>query len=296
MTRTRLLSALAVLALPTAAAAQTSAYEGFGYPPGSTVNAQSGGTGFWGGPWNTNQTTLFTIQAGSLTPPAGSAGLVTTGNALTLGAPPTGFSTATRPIPDLAAVNGGQVWVSFLIRRTGGPAFDSFGGLMIGTNPGSGQTADLPDRIFIGDPGFGDLWSLERAGGGAAAQTNFGVIDDQTVLLVVHLDIRAPGTADPVRLYVNPALTGTEPVSPSASLLTLDLNGPTAVFPAGAPVNGLGVWYGNTTYVIDEIRFGSSYAEVTPVPEPAAGLALAAGVLAAGGWLRRAVATRPPGR
>src|SRR5262245_51116392 len=119
------MAGVALVALPATASAQTAAYEGFGYASGATLNGQSGGTGFWTGAWNATQPTDFTIQTGSLTPPAQSAALITTGNSVGLGSS-TLFTAATRPIPNLATFNGGQVWASFLISLTGAGLFNTF--------------------------------------------------------------------------------------------------------------------------------------------------------------------------
>ncbi len=145
-----------------------------------------------------------------------------------------------------------------------------------GTSPNSG-------RLFIGDLGSGDpsdTWGLERATGGAGTGSNFTVNQNPTALLVVHIQFGRTTAADLATLYVNPQPGGETPPTSAASLsLDIDQNG---------PVNDVGIWYsGDAHYQIDEIRFGNSFADVTPVPEPGPVLALAAGVLAAVLCVRR---------
>ncbi|HUR53597.1 MAG TPA: hypothetical protein VMZ71_05680, partial [Gemmataceae bacterium] len=193
-----LLACLAACAVPTAALAQSTAYEGFDYPAGSALNGLSGGTG-WATNWSTGSP--LTVAPGSITPPAPANTLLTTGNRLDM--PVTGsFTTASRTLStNLAAVNGGDVWLSFVItRKTDTPSGSSlYGGVVIGNDAGSGNSG----RLFIGDPeSVSDVWALQRAGGGATAQSNYVVSSNPTALLVAHI-VFNPNGADSVSLYVN---------------------------------------------------------------------------------------------
>jgi hypothetical protein len=265
-----LITLLIACAVPTGVLAQWTAYEGFDYPVGSALNGLSGGTG-WANNWSTGSPSL-TVASGSITPPSPANTLFTTGNRLDV--PVTGsFTTASRTLStNLAAVNGGDVWLSFVVTRTADTPSGSslFGGVVIGNDAGSGNSG----RLFIGDPvSASDVWALQRAGGGATGQSNFVVSDHPTALLVVHIVFNAGG-ADTVALYVNRAPGGGTPPSADAFLPTLDIN------PGGGAVTDLGVWYQGYGYQIDEIRIGTSYADVTPVPEPGLVLVVASGFAA----------------
>jgi hypothetical protein len=275
-----LLAVLILGAVPTAVAAQSVAYEGFNYSVGSGLNAQSGGAG-WGNAWNTNAST-FTVASGSVSNPQNT--LATSGNRLDL-APTGSFTTAGRSLStDLTGVNGGSVWLSFTITRTS-TVSGGYGGIVIGNDAGSSATTG---RLFVGNPGSFDNWSLERAGGGVVSNSNFTVTQNPTALLVVNIQFN-PNGAETILLYVNRTPGGSAPGTPDASLTNLDIN-PT---PANPSVTDLGVWYQSSGYQIDEIRVGTSYADVTPVPEPALVLAVAAGGVGLFTALRR---RHPPGR
>lgn len=69
---------------------------------------------------------------------------------------------------------------------------------------------------------------------------------------------------DPVYLYLNPQPGAPEPATPSASLINLNVNFLNMVSLAGPG----GVGY-------DSLRIGTTYADVTPVPEPASAILLA---------------------
>jgi hypothetical protein len=95
---------------------------------------------------------------------------------------------------------------------------------------------------------------------------------DETNLLVVKFDFTTP-TAVLADIYVNPAIGGVEP---SATVTAIELG--------SFNIDNIKLYHGSggsgiTTF--DEIRFGDSFAAVTPVPEPST-YALLGGILALG--------------
>lgn len=254
-----------VLVTVPSARAQLVGYDGFDYSTGSGLNGLNGGLGWSATPagaWFTASSS-FSIAAGSLIPPAPASSLAMTGNRLAL-APSAPFTTASRTFgSDLRTLSGtSDVWISFVITRTASATTGSFGGLVIGNEAGSGSASG---RLFIGDSGAAspaaDSWSLERAGGGVLANSNYLISNTPTALLVARIQFQ-PGP-DNVQLYVNRPPGGGTPISNDAFLGSLDIN------PSNGSVTDFGVWYGGDGgYQIDEIRIGLTYADVTPVPEP----------------------------
>jgi hypothetical protein len=126
--------------------------------------------------------------------------------------------------------------------------------------------------LFIGKNGSGLNWGLEHTGGdsysGVAATSN------QTVLLVLRADYTSGN--DTFKLYVNP----TSSAEPGTADATLTYNIGTQ--------NGLGLNAGGPTS-FDEIRIGTTFADVTPslVPEPGTMSLVAIGLVTLLGYRSR---------
>lgn len=214
---------------------------------GSILN-QNGGSG-WSGPWAPGgfNASIFgnqLVQSGSL----GFNRLATSGNrtATAANGSITGLS---RSFSTAAQV--GTWYLSFLVRPEGtlnAGAFNGFFGIYLdGTN----------DDLFVGKPGGNVIsnYVIEERGGSFQTPTASPVVLNQTALLVVRADL---GPAfDSFRLYVNPTPGAPEPTFAAATLNSLDLG----------TVTGL-VLYSTGAHSLDEIRWGETFADVTPVPEP----------------------------
>jgi hypothetical protein len=148
---------LAIACLPTLAAP---AVDDFAYIAGNPLNGQNGGTG-WAGAWTSLTPGLFTISTPGLTFP----GVVTTGNAVSVGVIQSGFAAADRQL-DIPFRYGGLNTVSdfsFLIRPD--TSFGQWGSMMLRnsilgtefgltTNPATGEQA-----LFIQQGGSGGISS-----------------------------------------------------------------------------------------------------------------------------------------
>jgi hypothetical protein len=121
------------------------------------------------------------------------------------------------------------------------------------------------------------------AGGGLDLAT-LETFNGGTHLVVMKFEF-APGAADVVSVYFDPA-TGIEPALPDAqiSVAASDL----IITHQGAFTNFTFSGAGHVPGTIDEIRWGDTYADVTPIPEPTTLSLLGLGLLA----LHRSAARR----
>jgi hypothetical protein len=216
-----------------------------------------------------------TIQAGSLS----AAGLVTAGNRVVTGGK---FSYDIRNLATALGAPGTTRYASFLLRRdTVGPNpvnnGPDYGGLVFGDE-------NNPNSLFVGKPGGGVVanYALESGNGGGQFASPSAEVLGTTALLVVRFDFAAG--SDTLSLFVNPTPGAAEPAVASAIKTDLDLGTFVGV---SISTGALATWS------VDEIRLGTTFADVTPVPEPGTLGLVAAGGLALG-WLRRRNQTAGP--
>ena len=216
-------------------------YEGFNYTVGNNIDNQNGGTG-WDANWGQflGGASSYTSVAGSLADPTST--LATSGNHVdTAGT----FGGRYNAFPGYGA-NGTTAFFSILMRPDSAAAASGFFGLQLFNNTGQGD-------LFIGKNGSGPNYGLEH--GSTDVFSSVAATVSQTVFLVVRADYTSGN--DTFRLYVNPT-SGTEPGTADA----------TVTYNIGTQ-NGLGLNAGGATS-FDEIRIGTTFADVTPslVPEP----------------------------
>ena len=243
-----------------AARADTIAYEGFSYAPGSSLNGQDGGTG-WVGSWFTPGGLDSTITATGLS----FGDLQVAGGAATTAGfqPPNQGSSVSffeRSLATPLGADGTTVYLSFLLQPNAGAGF--YGGINFG-------------NVFIGVSGNQAFYGLEGPTNDLSL-SSVPVVQGQPVLLVLEAQFE-PGN-DLLSLFVNPTPGQAQPATPSATKNNLDVGTVTSVV-----INNYG---GFTT---DEIRIGSTFASVTPaaVPEPTCGWVLVAGLASMAGLKRR---------
>ena len=210
------------------------AYEGFSMPLAPPFSGGSGFSGPWspslqGYSWSDSTLRINGLQA--------SGGSVSGDASVTTGA----FTSR-----DLATFFTfyPTVYVSFLLQPRGTlneGIFGGFFGLILG-----GSSTDL----FVGKPGGGavDQYVLENVGGAAQVASGVSAVVGHTTLLVVKAQF-SPGN-DTFTLYVDPPLKGSEPAS-GAVKSDLDLG----------TLTSLGIYSGGA-FAIDEIRVGTTYADV----------------------------------
>lgn len=236
-------------------------YEGFDYTSSGPIAGASGGTGF-GGNWTNG---MFTDNSswGITSESLRYGRLATSGNAV-VRLKPANQTSITRNLSSTVGGTGG-VWVSFLIKGLGGQRFD-----------GLSTFKDGVEGAFIGNltnkPGV-------RLYSGAGRPVNNGNTDlairppsqeSDTNMFVMHF---GGGSNNPVhRAWINPDLDslglGIAPTvndggtfgSVSTNTNSYEFNRiRLGVFTTGATQN----------VMVDEIRIGNSWADVSPtIPEP----------------------------
>lgn len=149
--------------------------------------------------------------------------------------------------------NTSTMWVSLLVRQTGGTAANSFGGLTLPTGLGTG--------LFVGKPFNQSSWGIENAPGPILTS---GISTSATAFLVLRIDFQ-PGPDD-VWMWVNPSLATTPSVG------TANVSAPgfgnfenirILLLHAGA------TGAGSITMEADEVRVGYSFPDVAPYSLPA---------------------------
>ena len=247
-------AALAMLASGLAAQSARASrlvYEPFNYTSGSVLKGQTatgtGLTGTWSG-------SNYTVSAGSLS----EGNLATADNSVTMPANGGFYTVAASLASSVTATSGNPVWASFLLQTpsvaSGGFSGTSYGGLNL---------------VSTGNPFFGISYSSgtsgqqfvvqKEGGGGPNGFASSPVPAAGSTYLLVMEDIVNSSGPDTLNLWVNPtAGAASPPVTPDATVgLTV------------GSITGIQlVTSGN--YSFDEVRIGTTYADVTPaVPEPA---------------------------
>ena len=253
-------SGIAALGLCAAARADLTAYEPFNYgPAGSALLGRSGGGSFgFASPWvaggfNASVHDNYALAADSLA----FQQLLTSGGRVRSG--PTGaIAGLTRGFAAPPGASGTTRYYSFLLRPEGTlheGAFNGFFGLNL-ESPGEPE-------IFAGKPGGGAIgqYVIEDRGGGGQFASGVPASVGNTAFFVVRADFGA--NADVFTLYVNPTPGAPEPAS-----------GVEKTAPFGT-ASGFTL-YSTGAFSVDELRLGTTYADVTPVvPEPGAATCLA---------------------
>lgn len=241
---------------PAAVFGQAAVSDSFTGSPGS-VTGTGGGTGFGG-----NFSGAGNIASPGLTFP----GLQTAGNKFNTAGSNTGaFRNLGAPIN----TDGGTIFVGFLAANSGGTAPD-YAGISFFSN---GQS---DEELFLGKPFQSANFGFDVSGvQGQNAAT--APVSTTPTLLVYRLTFTPTG--DTIDLFVNPTPGGALPATPDATFAIPEASFANT-FTSIRLQSGEGAGTA-TPFSFDELRGGGSFADVAPVPEPAAlGLLGAAALLA----------------
>jgi hypothetical protein len=226
------------------------------------------------GPW-LNSGSLITIGTGGLTYP-GFQGVTPGANDIKI----TGQSASAQQYtyaPFSSSPTSGDVYTSFLISLSVvGGNYTFLGMLPSAGNGGTFNNSNDPiDISSIAATGGYQLGI--RTLGTSALYTGLPVLAVNSVNLVVLKYDFASHTAS---MFINPAQNGSEPASPtSSSTGTLS-------------ASNLGQFYvriggaNQGNYLIDDVRAGTSWADVVPIPEPSTVAFVFTGLLGLAAWRR----------
>jgi hypothetical protein len=247
-------------------------YEPFAGDPGD-INGQAAGAGLDGN-WTRYEGALEAVE-GSLS----YGSLATSGNHLSI-APSSrrgAFASTGSTLSDAGLLDHGEsLWFSFVVASPTVPSTNDNLYLVLGTdtiNAGGNKMNNSGNGIGVKFDR--SKWVKACAfSGGVKSEENLQTVviaPDETKLIVGEIIWGADGaSADTLNIY----LPGTDLALPgsvhSTHTAVLDQSAFGKVIVAGK----------NQQPMIDEIRFGATYADVTPVPEPATMALLALGGLA----------------
>lgn len=176
------------------------------------------------------------------------------------------------------ALDQGVVWASFLWRKEVANFsnqtvfFHASNIAWFGSSTPNLEVGYISNEFSpgISDVGGERFFAIRYSGSSSAsAVTSVPVVIGQTALLVLKFDF----VGDVVSLFVNPSsLGGLAPLTPDATVAIDSTFG----FKSVAWYAGRDPGFGS----LDELRIGTTFASVTPIPEPAAlGLLVPAGAL-----------------
>jgi hypothetical protein len=230
---------LSAVLLPSAAEAQSSAYDGFNSGPAADLAGSSAGSG-WTSAWSPASSDVTQIGGAGLQYP----GLVTrAGGAIT---PPAGGVWPSSIYQRAFALPTGSssYYVSFLLRDDAGVG--SWAGLSFGA---------YPYKVTVGSPLGYYTFGLQTSEG-LGSVSNQPLVTGLTTLVVVKISKNA-GAGIHYRLYLDPTIGAPEPSFPACSLNLP----PVQSLPSALSIDN------GTGFTTDEIRVGSTWASVLP-PAP----------------------------
>jgi hypothetical protein len=239
----------------------TIAYEPFNYSPAGAPVVGDGGNGSTGFANNWYGDSSFTIATGNLTAPV--AVPAPSGNRVTAAAFG-GNRNLSRDLSQPLGADNSTAYFSFVMEPEGIVGNGAFQG-WFGFNLIAGLRS-----IVVGKDSFHGTYSLQDNLGDQPVETNVQLVSGQPHFFVLAANF-LPGN-DLYRLYIDPPAGQPQPAT-AAAILNFDLQ--------TIPTIGL---TGPGAFGFDELRIGTTWADVTAVPEPAslplASVALVVGVAA----------------
>lgn len=271
----------ACLVLSTTARATLIAYDGFeDYTTDAALNTGASGTG-----WSTNWSSVTAVKVVSPASP-----ITYTNGAVTING-----STRSAEVADPAGNNGvaldnaasrsftaqtGTVYFSFLFRVESGAGADDFIQFSLNNDTSITNSGSIGDLSNVSGT---NLFASRIGGisGGTSVNSTTSATGATTFFLVGKISKTSAGNYNRMELFVNPA-TLTEPGVVSATQ-NAD-SGTAAISYFTLRISNIET---DDQYRFDELRIGTTWADVVPVPEPSACAALAGGLALMAAALRR---------
>lgn len=248
----------ALLLASTGSQAALIAYEGFDIASGSIngLRGSGGGSATWlASTWNNTDNTWSssspaTLSYGSLVTTAGQGFSSGQGNQQSFRSFGTQSST-------------GTYWMGFLFNRTSGGTGDSLG---ISFFDGGGN-----ERSFVGQPGQANYGFLAFFGD---YRSTVPVVTGETAFLLARyvMDGDSNNATSTAHYWINPDISS-QPTNAAAA------NGPGGTNFRAFGFDKIRLGSFGSQGVIDEIRIGTTFGDVAPIPEPSAALLGALGGL-----------------
>jgi len=250
-----LLTSLAILiaVLPQARAVLI-AYDGFStpgtYTDGTTILTPGNGGSGWTDNWTVSGTPTgqFTGTTSGLTYSNGGALTTTAGAAIDTST--TNTTQMMRHFSSTDYVNGDSIYLSFLVNRSAALSTSLLEFRLIN------KSGDSTRAIFRSSSSSADSWTLADASNNVFGTAGSSVVGN-TFFAVMRVDFLTGNTG--VSLWLNPALNtplGAANISGGLGSSSFDIGGVRLTAQASA------------TGTFDEVRVGTTYADVSPIPEP----------------------------
>ena len=272
---------LLLLGLCPAAHATPLVYEGFDYPPNTTIAGQSGGS-LWTNAWTPGPSTLFVLGTNTATgltyTDTNGRGLLTSGGSLVVGK--TNGPTASIASPYRILNNnlsggtgttpgpGGTTWISLLYQRLNLEA----GGAPYFRQANLGLCEGFTERLAVGGPNTSptvsnvlSVWSDSAAHSGTTPFQSpaHPLLPGTTTFILIKIVTDGTSAPDSAYVWFNPSHLTVEPNPASANLTDgeVNLSSVNSLWLKAAQYNASGT---NAAFRVDELRFGTTFADVTP--------------------------------
>lgn len=271
----RLLTSLVLISACAWSHSALSVYDGFltgggNYTAGSVIGQNPAGSGFsaaWEKPGYSSNN--LSVQAGGLS----YGSLISSGGSLTTSLSST---RAGRLLSSpITSTSIGTFYISFLVSTSSTSASD-YRSVEFHKNTGFDDANDRVIQVGVASADMGtNGYGLRLFSNNSFRIPLSSAADTGTHLVVIRLDQSAANNGDTVTAWFDPvSLGGSEPGGSSGTLSGFNME--LSRFSAAQ--------FANTAIAADEIRIGTTWAEVTPVPEPSIALI---GLLGIGTLTRR---------
>lgn len=228
------------------------AYDGFDYAEFSPLDTQNGGTG-WTAAW-TAQADRYEIQATNLT----YSGLSTSG------------ANAVAKFDNPSFANGFNRTFAPQFNRLWGSATISFAQVPTILELEFFEATNVNWKVKFGFTP--STIYTDHSGGGALASAAFSAATGTTYFVAFTYD--TTGVA-PTTFYLNPTGLGAG-AAPTGSLQMASFTGTN--WNMGGGMGGFNLYAANGLFTLDNVRVGTTWADVSPIPEPSTYALLALGL------------------